>query len=58
MTEDTPRVVICQGPPWCLLQHDETPESQETMLYCRMCRVEQYDLKTGEWIVIQDMKAN
>ena len=45
--DDTPRLVICQGPPRCTLEADQERG-------CLMCKIEQLTDDGLGWVVVRD----
>ena len=51
--DDTPRLVICQGPPLCALEGDNAFSAQERG--CPLCKIEQLADDGITWTVVQDV---
>jgi len=51
--DDVPRLVICQGPPWCALESDDALAAQERG--CLICKIEQIADDGVTWVVVRDV---
>ena len=47
------RVIVCQGPPLCLLEGDAA--IQHAVDGCFLCKIDEYDPVADEWITVQDI---